>query len=76
MRTVKLFRNGGSQAIRIPKEYAFKSAKVSLTRTERGLLVQPCAEGVGEWFHSVKFSDDFFLKGRKQPAIQKREQGN
>lgn len=38
-KTAKLFTTGGSQAIRLPKEFRFPGKTVSLRRTKRGVLV-------------------------------------
>ncbi|HXC02318.1 MAG TPA: hypothetical protein VNU49_06670 [Opitutaceae bacterium] len=44
----KLFTTGGSQAIRLPKEFRFPGKTVSLRRTKRGVLVTPAEEGVDQ----------------------------
>lgn len=38
-KTAKLFTTGGSQAIRLPKEFRFPGPTVQLRRTKRGVLV-------------------------------------
>lgn len=38
-KTAKLFTTGGSQAIRLPKEFRFPGRLVRLSRTKRGVLV-------------------------------------
>ena len=38
-KTAKLFTTGGSQAIRLPKEFRFPGKTVSLRRTKRGVLI-------------------------------------
>lgn len=38
-RRVRLFRNGRSQAVRIPKEFEFKGDEVEISRSENGDLV-------------------------------------
>jgi len=37
----KLFKNGGSQAVRIPKEMRFEGDRVRISRMGGGLLIQP-----------------------------------
>ena len=72
MQTAKVFRNGRSQAIRLPKEFRVDTDEVYLKRTPEGFLVitrdpwDVFLEGVKE------LSDDFFESGRDQPAIQER----
>lgn len=43
-RTLKLFRNGGSQAVRIPKEMNFNSDEVVLHREGDRLIIEPKAK--------------------------------
>ena len=72
MQTAKLFRNGRSQAIRLPKEFRVETDEVYLKKTPDGFLVIPrdpwelFFEGVQE------LSEDFMANGRQQPALQKR----
>jgi antitoxin VapB len=47
-KTAKLFTTGGSQAIRLPKEFRFPGKTVSLRRTKRGVLVTPAEDGVDQ----------------------------
>jgi antitoxin VapB len=39
VRTASLFRNGRSQAVRIPKEFEFEGDEVRITRDEKGKLI-------------------------------------
>ena len=41
-REVSLFRNGRSQAVRIPKEFEFESEKVLVSRDDDGTLFRGC----------------------------------
>lgn len=72
MRTAKVFMNGRSQAIRLPKEFRVKSAEVRLKRVPEGILIMErdpweiCREACQE------LSDDF-MKERIQPPPQKRD---
>ncbi len=72
MTTAKVFMNGRSQAIRLPKEFRVKSAEVRLKRVPEGILIMErdpweiCREACQE------LSDDF-MKDRLQPLAQKRD---
>lgn len=47
--TSRIFMNGNSQALRIPKALRFETTRVSLSRTkEGGLLVLPLPDGADE----------------------------
>jgi antitoxin VapB len=69
----KVFRNGRSQAIRLPREFRVATNEVYLKRTPEGFLVIPrdpwelFFEGVEE------LSDDFIRGGRVQPKVESRE---
>ena len=69
--TAKVFMNGRSQAIRLPKEFRVKGSEVRLQRVPEGILIterdpwETCREAC------QKLSDDF-MKERVQPPHQKR----
>ncbi len=73
MVVAKVFRNGRSQAIRLPKEFRVNTSEVYLKRTPEGFLVIPrdpwelFLEGVEE------LSDGFMSGGRAQPEVERRE---
>lgn len=39
--TAKLFQHGGSQALRLPKDFRLPGTTAKLTKTRHGILVQP-----------------------------------
>ena len=49
-RTAKLFRNGSSQAIRMPRDFRFGGDRVRVRRAGRGVLVEPIFANVADWF--------------------------
>jgi antitoxin VapB len=72
MKTAKLFRNGQSQAVRLPMEFRFKEDHVFVKQSGNVVLLIPAS---GAWSTLVeslsRFSDDF-MKERDQPAVQPR----
>lgn len=72
MSTAKVFQNGRSQAIRLPKAFRVDVDEVTLKRTPEGFLV--IAKDPWELFYEGvdELSDDFMEEGRKQPDTQKR----
>ena len=44
--TAKLFRNGRSQAVRLPREFRFEGDRVRVRRAGRGVLVEPIVVGL------------------------------
>ncbi len=73
MQTAKVFQNGRSQAIRLPKDFRVESAEVYLKKTPEGFLV--ISRDPWEiFFEGVKeLSDDFMAGGRHQPEAQPRK---
>jgi antitoxin VapB len=68
----KVFRNGRSQAIRLPKEFRVESDEVYLKKTPEGFLVIP-RDPWDIFFEGVEeLSDDFMDGGRQQPKPQRR----
>jgi antitoxin VapB len=41
MATAKLFKSGGSQAVRLPKQFRFPGNEVDVRRTRNGVLLTP-----------------------------------
>ena len=37
----KLFRHGGSQAVRLPREFRLQGSEVRVSKTDRGVLLEP-----------------------------------
>ena len=74
MTTAKLFPNGQSQAVRIPKEFRFENqSEVFIAKEGEAIILFPKESRFNILFESLdKFSDDFMLK-REQPSQQTRE---
>ncbi len=41
MKTAKLFQHGGSQAVRLPKEFRFAGTEVRIERRSDGVMLRP-----------------------------------
>jgi len=68
VKTAKLFRNGQSQAVRLPKEFRFEGDEVQITKLGNGVLLMPTGHSWDVLFESLgKFTDDF-MEERAQPA--------
>lgn len=73
MKTAKLFRNGRSQAVRLPKEYRLTGKDVYIRKIDQMILLLPKKASWGPLIKSLdKFSEDF-MSDRVQPASQRRE---
>jgi antitoxin VapB len=71
----KLFRNGRSQAVRLPREFRFEGDQVRVRRMNDGVLLEPLIADPVRWFEELdRFAAEFFPgKGRNQPAAPRRE---
>ena len=73
METAKLFQNGKSQAVRLPKEYRFRSDRVYIKRVGEAVVLLPYQAPWKTLVDSLsQFSEDFMTE-RNQPAAQERE---
>ena len=71
----KLFKNGQSQAIRLPKEFRFENQnEVILKHTLNGLLILPKKNNIWDEFYLNldNFSDDF-LENREELSQNREE---
>lgn len=69
MFVAKVFENGRSQAVRLPKEYRFTSKEVMTHKIGDIVILMPQekAKGWSGLLHSLDlFSDDFMAEGRNQ----------
>ena len=74
METAKLFKNGNSQAVRLPKRFRFSGNEVKIFKKGHQVILEPIDETWDSMFDALKdFPEDFMKDGRNQPAIQTRE---
>lgn len=73
METAKLFMNGRSQAVRLPKAYRFEGTQVYVKKVGNAVMLIPYHEPWQTLFESLsEFSEDF-MEAREQPETQVRE---
>ena len=74
MTTAKIFENGRSQAVRLPKEYRFDSDEVMINRIGDIVMLIPKTAKWESFRNSVDiFSADFMVEGRDTQILQERE---
>jgi len=76
MINTKLFKNGNSQAVRIPLELAYSRWDVDLVIERHGdeLRIRPAQRRMGDVLGKLaKFSPDFMLQGRGENMEGERE---
>jgi antitoxin VapB len=75
-RTAKLFRNGRSQAVRLPSEYRFEGSEVYVRRDPGNgdVILSRRPESWRDFFQLLKTLDlpEDFLADRQDPPPQKR----
>ncbi len=71
----KLFRNGRSQAVRLPRQFRFEGDRVRVRRVRGGVLLEPINANPQEWFAELDrlSAGPFMAKGRRQPRTPKRK---
>ncbi len=73
MKTAKLFKNGRSQAVRLPREYRFSGDEIYIKQYGDIVILIPKKSPWKSLMESLdEFSDDY-MADRAQPAPQKRE---
>ena len=73
MKTAKIFQNGQSQAVRLPKEFRFEDSEVFIKKSGNVVQLIPRSDSWRVLFGSLKkFSSDFMAE-RVQPELDKRE---
>lgn len=75
METAKLFKNGRSQAVRLPKRYAFSGSEVYVTKVNGIVMLVPKGKGIWKPFLESldMFSDDYLGDKREQGDLERRE---
>ena len=78
--TTRIFKNGNSQAVRIPQEFRIEATQVQISRNENGDLVihpLPVDRGAALIAALNAFDEDFVNQLEQnyaqQPAMQERE---
>lgn len=67
MNTAKIFTNGRSQAVRLPKEYRFDADEVAIRKIGNVVVLYPTDSGWTPLLQaSGQFTDDF-MANRNQP---------
>ena len=74
MQTAKLFVNGRSQAVRLPKEYQFSGDNVLIQKVGDAVILFPNDKAWKVFLNGLnRFTPDFMSEGREQGSDQKRD---
>jgi antitoxin VapB len=73
MITAKLFTNGSSQAVRLPKEFRFEGEDVFIKKLGNIVLLYKDDSAWNNFLDSEPASDDFFENGREADILKERD---
>ena len=74
MMTAKVFENGRSQAVRLPKECRFNTDEVVVNKIGDIVMLMPKTNKWDSFMQAINmFSADFFEDGRADNILQERE---
>ncbi len=73
METAKIFQNGKSQAVRLPKEFRFNGDRVYIKRVGDAVVLLPYHTPWKTLFDSLSLFSADFMNERVQPPVQDRE---
>ena len=74
METAKLFQNGNSQAVRLPKGFRMPGDTVKIFQRGNQVILEPLVTTWDALFAALDdFPEDFMENGREQPGMQNRE---
>ena len=74
MKTAKLFKNGESQAVRLPKEFRFEGDEVLIKKAGNAVVLLPKKKSWDSLVDSLtQFSSDFMAE-RDQPTKHDRRE--
>jgi len=76
METAKLFINGRSQAVRLPKAYRFEGKEVYIKKVAGGVLLISKNESIWDlWEKNLMKHETPFMLERNQPNQQQEREG-
>jgi antitoxin VapB len=73
VKTAKIFRNGQSQAVRLPQEFRFSGSSVFIQRLGDCVVLVPKDDPWKTMFEATKLFSDDFMDTRDQGAPPERE---
>lgn len=75
METAKVFENGRSQAIRLPKKFRFTAEEVFVQRLGEAVILMPKDSSWETFMNGLNsFTNDFMDTGREPAATPTREE--
>lgn len=73
MKIAKIFENGRSQAVRLPKEYMFNAKEVNVNKIGDAIILFPADSKWNSLLESLDLFTDDFMEKRNQGKSDKRD---
>jgi antitoxin VapB len=74
MKTARIFKNGRSQAVRLPKDFQFQDDQVFIQKHGEAVILVPQEKAWAVFMEGINsFTADFMKDGRDQGKEQERE---
>jgi len=70
MQIAKLFQNGQSQAVRLPKSFRFEGTEVTIKRVGEGILLLPLKHSAEQLLALLESVDEPVAIERNQPSTE------
>jgi len=74
MMTAKVFENGRSQAVRLPKECRFNDDEVNVSKVGDAVILIPKNRGWAGFLAGIQLVSDDFMNCERTDAPQEREE--
>ena len=72
-RKAKIFMNNRSQAVRLPKEYQFKTKEVFIRKEGDNVILSPRPKTWAEYFATAPKASPDFMEGYEDLPLQERK---
>jgi antitoxin VapB len=72
-RTAKIFLNNRNQAVRLPKEFQFRTTEVFIRREGSDVILSPKPEDWSSYLSDGPVASDAFMEGIEDLPVQERE---
>ena len=72
-RTAKIFMNNRSQAVRLPKEFQFKTSEVSIRKQGSDVILSARPENWSGYFATGPVASETFMDGIEDLPAQERD---
>ena len=69
----KIFKNGSSQAVRLPKEFRFEGDEVLIRKKGNAVILSPRPRSWDAFFKETPLPSEDFMSNREDLPAQKRE---